>query len=261
MQSDGTVKTWGDWSSNGGPLSACSMCDGSGKLGGVVGNGAYSTGSASIDPLPPAPTPAPTVQGCALPLDVHGHVDTPVGWTEVPDEAFLGCIGLRSVNIGSNIASIGESAFAGCTALDTVTFTPGSTLTSIASKAFQGTALSAVSIPATVDNVAAQAFDNCHSLSTVVFEAGCNMGALYLGPNAFSTTNGIRLSINLPAAADCDSCGASIIVEACVPTFAPTASPTLACPAGACIPVHTCVCVCVCVCVSICLSLCLTHSH
>ena len=59
---------------------------------------------------------------------------------DLPADTFRGCTKLTSVLLPQTLASIGSGAFAGCTALETVTVNAdaGSYLTSIASDAFEG---------------------------------------------------------------------------------------------------------------------------
>lgn len=56
----------------------------------------------------------------------------PQGYTRIPDSAFSGCTGLKSVTIPDSIVSIGSNAFKDCTGLKTI-YIPGSVTTISAS--------------------------------------------------------------------------------------------------------------------------------
>ena len=101
---------------------------------------------------------------------------------------------LTSVYIPASVTEIGAYAFFCCTSLKTVTFAPGSRLTTvgasafyqtaiesvslpdglitICSLAFSATALSEITIPASVEVIGYSAFSLNHSLKTVTFESG-----------------------------------------------------------------------------------------
>ncbi len=80
-----------------------------------------------------------------------------------------GLLKLKSVVIPSNIEVIGDNAFSGCQALESVTFSSPSKLKVIAYHAFYQTKLSEVSIPATVSYVGKHAFSVIGQLKQVVF--------------------------------------------------------------------------------------------
>lgn len=61
--------------------------------------------------------------------------------------------GLRSITIPSTITEIGQSAFARCSSLSTVTFASGSTLTTIGGWAFDNSNISSITIPASVTSI------------------------------------------------------------------------------------------------------------
>ncbi|MCM1297496.1 MAG: leucine-rich repeat domain-containing protein [Muribaculaceae bacterium] len=75
---------------------------------------------------------------------------------------------LTSVRIGERVTRIPEGLFESCTLLDTVTFSNNSHLTSIGDDAFAGcSALTAINIPYGVESIEASAFYHCASLKTV----------------------------------------------------------------------------------------------
>jgi hypothetical protein len=91
---------------------------------------------------------------------------------------------LTSISIPASVTSIGNYAFQGCTSLTTVTFEPGSQLTTIRAYAFAvyiavgsdeytkvfTVPLTSISIPARVTSIGDYAFYGCASLATVIFD-------------------------------------------------------------------------------------------
>ncbi len=74
-----------------------------------------------------------------------------------------------SINIPKNIKTIGDQAFMGCTALETVTFESGSLLTAINSEAFRDcTSLKNIVLPSGVITIGNSAFRSCTSLTSFV---------------------------------------------------------------------------------------------
>ena len=74
----------------------------------------------------------------------------------------------RSVEIGTNVTSIGSSAFFGCSGLASVTIGKG--VTSIESLAFYGcSGLTSVTIPDSVTSIGSEAFYYCDGLASVTF--------------------------------------------------------------------------------------------
>ena len=78
---------------------------------------------------------------------IPGTVGTVTGYTN-----------LIGVTIGNSVTTIGFSAFLYCANLTSVTFTPTSTLISIAEQAFGYTGLTSIAIPTSVTSIAANAF-------------------------------------------------------------------------------------------------------
>jgi hypothetical protein len=77
------------------------------------------------------------------------------------------CISLKSITIPASVTSIGQSAFEGCTALETVHFEAGSSLTVLGEdpigemNIFKDTpALRNVNLPATVTTIGGHVFEN-----------------------------------------------------------------------------------------------------
>ena len=98
----------------------------------------------------------------------------------IGENAFKGCIAIESVTIPSTVEYIGKSAFEGCSKLTNVPL-PNS-LGCIADKAFSGcTALSVVTIPSGVRSIGSEVFMGCTALTKVL---GCS-GLTNIGPGAF----------------------------------------------------------------------------
>ena len=98
--------------------------------------------------------------------------------------AFSDCTKLTAIEIPASVVTIEATAFKKCTSLATVTFEPGSKLTTIgggySGSYFYGafsdcTKLTAIEIPASVVTIEATAFKKCTSLATVTFESGSKL--------------------------------------------------------------------------------------
>ena len=81
---------------------------------------------------------------------------------------------LIGVTIGNSVTTIGVSAFLYCANLTSVTFTPTSTLISIAEQAFGYIGLTSISIPTSVTSIAANSF--IYSALTTVTIADGQLG-------------------------------------------------------------------------------------
>jgi hypothetical protein len=92
---------------------------------------------------------------------------------------------ISSVNLGTGCKIIGDSAFEGCTNLNTFTIN-GTALTKIGSKAFKNSGLVSIKIPKTVTQIGGNCFEGSYSLSDVTFcdEANSNT-TLIIEPFAF----------------------------------------------------------------------------
>ena len=84
----------------------------------------------------------------------------------IGNSAFQGCTDLTSVTIPSSVKSIGDSAFQGCTGLTSVTIPSG--LTSIGNSVFFGCRnLSSITVPSSVTSIGSKAFYGCTGLTSV----------------------------------------------------------------------------------------------
>ena len=89
------------------------------------------------------------------------------GVTYIGDEAFLNCVGLVSVELGSSIQHIGMGAFKNCTALSTATIPPN--VTFIGDYAFANcTTLKTATVMDGVVEIPAYAFQNCPKLEQII---------------------------------------------------------------------------------------------
>ena len=88
----------------------------------------------------------------------------------IGNSVFAGCTALSEVTIGNNVTNMGNSVFAGCTMLSHVTL--GNNVTSIGESVFEGcTALSQITIPNSITNIGGSAFAGCTNLSQVTWNA------------------------------------------------------------------------------------------
>jgi hypothetical protein len=101
--------------------------------------------------------------------------------TSIGNNVFAGCTSLISITIPSGVTSIGNYDFSGCTDLTNVTI--GTNVANIGNSAFYScTSLTDVTIPNSVTNIGMQAFETCTSLSSIYF----NGNAPVLGWGAFN---------------------------------------------------------------------------
>lgn len=111
--------------------------------------------------------------------------DYQFGWQDrIPDNAFSGCSGLRSVTFPVGVASIGNSAFIRCLALKNIEI-PDS-VTSIGSYAFSNCeALIDFTIPPSVTDIEYCTFESCKALKSI----NISTGVTRIGRSAFQYCN------------------------------------------------------------------------
>lgn len=104
---------------------------------------------------------------------------------------------LTDITIPASVVTIGNEAFADCSALSSVVFAPNSQLSSIGESAFIGcSALEEVDIPASVTTIGNWAFADCQALRSVSFEP--NSQLWYIGEFVFNCEHNALEEIILP---------------------------------------------------------------
>ena len=118
------------------------------------------------------------------------------GITAIGDHAFNSLSNLTTVTFTStsSLTTIGQSAFAGCSSLASITIPAG--VTTINQYAFNNTGLTSISIPASVETIGNFSFRNCASLATVTF-ASPSSALTSIGSYAFAGT--ALTSVTIPA--------------------------------------------------------------
>ena len=111
--------------------------------------------------------------------------------TKIGNSAFAECTDLTSVTIGNGVTSIGQSVFYGCSGLTSVTI--GNNVTSIGSGAFASSALISITIPNSVTSIGSNAFSGCSSLTS----ATIGNGVTSIGECVFSDCSGLT-SVTIP---------------------------------------------------------------
>ena len=117
------------------------------------------------------------------------------GITAIGEYAFKGLEALETVVVPEGVVSIGSSAFKDCSALKSVSLP--STLSSIDSSAFQGcSALKSVSLPSTLRSIGSYAFSSCKSLETVALPSTLTL----IGEHAFYNCTSLKsLTLSSPS--------------------------------------------------------------
>ena len=140
--------------------------DSSGLVTGLVGQNCTSL---VIPPTFTFPSGGPTVPVTGIEIDAFANSS------------------LTSVQVPASVTSIRASAFSGSTSLTSVSFASGSQLQTIGNSAFAGaTSLASFSVPASVTSIGASAFYNDTALTSLSFASGSQLQTI--GNMAFANT-------------------------------------------------------------------------
>ena len=103
--------------------------------------------------------------------------------------------GLTSVTIPNSVTSINETAFAYCTALTSVIFTPTSTVTSIGQQAFQNCiALTSITIPISITSIGLDAFESSGLVTVTIVNSQLGISSPASGVSFY----GVTVTTDLP---------------------------------------------------------------
>ena len=120
-------------------------------------------------------------------------IEIPSNVTTLGNYVFQGCSRLTSLTLPVGITSIGYRAFQGCSGLTSLTLPVG--ITSIGTSAFEGcSGLTSLNLPAGITSIGEYAFEGCSGLTSLTLPAGITE----IGRGAFRDCSGLT-SINLPA--------------------------------------------------------------
>ena len=107
--------------------------------------------------------------------------------TNIRDNAFKGCTGIKSISLPNTITNIGEHAFQDCTGLTSIII-PGSVISIGRQTFFRCTGLTSVTISNSVTNIGLLAFYGCNSLTNILLGTAVEV----VESNAFSGCNAIQ---------------------------------------------------------------------
>ena len=132
-------------------------------------------------------------------------IKIPSNVTTLGDNVFQGCSGLTSLNLPDGITSIGDYAFEGCSGLTSLNLPDG--ITKIGYGAFQGcSGLTSLTLPASITEIGHGAFQGCSGLTSLTLPAGITE----IGHGAFCGCSGLT-SLTLPAGITSLTLSASIV--------------------------------------------------
>ena len=115
------------------------------------------------------------------------------GVTSIGNSAFAYCRGLISITIPDSVTSIGEWAFDGCTSLPSITIS--SSVTSIEFGTFKDcSSLTSITIPDGVTSIGAYAFSKCSSLTSITIPDSVTNIKAYAAFNGCTSLKTISLS-------------------------------------------------------------------
>ena len=134
--------------------------------------------------------------GCGIKYYINNKeitsIEIPSNVTTLGNYVFQGCSGLTSLTLPAGITEIGESAFYGCSGLTSLTLPAG--ITEIGESAFYGcSGLTSLTLPAGITEIDDNAFCGCRGLTSLTLPAGITE----IGNDAFHGCSGLT-SLNLP---------------------------------------------------------------
>lgn len=113
----------------------------------------------------------------------------------IAENAFRGCVALKSVSVPAYVVSLGETAFYGCESMTALTFEAGCKLTELPANVFGAcTALKKVEIPAGIKRIGEAAFFGCTAMTELTIADGVTS----IGKQAFQSCSALK-SIKAPA--------------------------------------------------------------
>ena len=109
-----------------------------------------------------------------------GTVEFESDVTSIGNYAFYGCSGLTSIDIPSDVTEIGSQAFYNCSGLTSIDIPSG--VTSIGSSAFSGcTGLTSIDIPSSVTSIGNNAFQGCINIEILNYDAQVRLSSSFKG--------------------------------------------------------------------------------
>lgn len=100
---------------------------------------------------------------------------------EIREEAFSGCVAIENVFIPKNVELVGDSAFMDCRSLKDVTFEESSNILSIGDRAFAGCSFSAISLPDRIISIGGYALYNNTLLKFAKYPMNDNISYVPVG--------------------------------------------------------------------------------
>ena len=95
-------------------------------------------------------------------------IEIPSNVTTLGNYVFQGCSRLTSLTLPADITSIGYRAFQGCSGLTSLNLPAGAGITSIGSEAFEGcSGLTSLNLPAGITSIGSRAFQGCSGLTSI----------------------------------------------------------------------------------------------
>ena len=120
-------------------------------------------------------------------------IEIPSNVTTLGNYVFQGCSGLTSLTLPAGITSIGKEAFQGCSGLTSLNLPAG--ITKIGDGAFNGcSGLKSLTLPAGITEISSGAFYGCSGLTSLTLPAGITK----IDDGAFAGCSGLT-SLTLPA--------------------------------------------------------------